>query len=92
MVKDQKKTGAVNSEQIMLHHDNAKLYAAFMTRQKIAELGNSVASIILPSLVPSDYHLFPSSQNFLKGTSPRRSRCQPSTARLLYHLKNYPFH
>ena len=54
---------------IMLHHNNAGPRAALGTRQKIAELGWKILSHppYFLDLAPSDYHLFLSLQNFLRG-------------------------
>lgn len=65
----EKRPAMFNRKDIILHHDNAWPHAALGTRQKIAELGWEILSHppYSPDLAPSDYHLFLSLQNFLKG-------------------------
>ena len=58
-----------NRKDIILHHDNARSYAALGIRQKIAEVDWKILSHppYSPNIAPSDYHLFLSLQNFLTG-------------------------
>ena len=65
----EKRPAMFNRKDIILHHDNARPHAALGTRQKIAELGWEILlhPPYSPDLAPSDYHLFLSLQNFLKG-------------------------
>ena len=58
-----------NRKDIILHHDNARPHAASGTCQKIAELcwENLLHPPYSLDLAPSDYHLFFSLQNFLRG-------------------------
>lgn len=66
----QKKRPAMfNRKEIILHHDNARPHSALGTRKKISKLGWEILTHppCSPDLAPSDYHLFLSLQNFLKG-------------------------
>ena len=58
-----------NRKDIILHCDNARPHAALETRQKIPELGWKILlhPPYSPDLAPSNYHLFLSLQNFLRG-------------------------
>ena len=59
----------VSRKGVILHHDNAKPHTAKMTLSKIQELGWEILPHppYSPDLAPSDYHLFRSLQNFLRG-------------------------
>ena len=58
-----------NRKDIIQHRDNARPRAALGTRQKIAELGWEILAHppYSSDLAPSDYHLFLTLQNFLRG-------------------------
>ncbi|KZC08453.1 Histone-lysine N-methyltransferase SETMAR [Dufourea novaeangliae] len=59
----------VNRKGIVFHHDNARPHTSLVTRGKLLELGWEVMSHppYSPDMAPSDYHLFRSLQNSLKG-------------------------
>ena len=65
----EKRPDMFNRKDIILHQDNARPRAALGARQKIAELGWEILShpSHSPALAPSDYYLFLSLQNFLRG-------------------------
>ena len=65
----EKRLEMFNRKDIILHHDNARTHAALRSCQKIAELGWEILSHppYSPDLAPSDYYLFLSLQNFLRG-------------------------
>ena len=54
---------------IKLHHDNARPHTSFVTAVVIARMGRSVVhqSPYSPDLAPSDFHLFPSMKESLRG-------------------------
>ncbi|GFT70369.1 histone-lysine N-methyltransferase SETMAR [Trichonephila clavipes] len=57
-----------NRIDIVFHQDNARPYTSVVTRQKLSELSWEVLMHppYSPDLAPSDYHLFPALQNFLR--------------------------
>ena len=58
----------VNRKHIIFHEDNARSHVSLMTRQKLLQLGWEVLIHLLYSdTAPSDFHLFPSLQNYLNG-------------------------
>ena len=65
----EKRLEMFNRKDIILHHDNGRPHAALGTCQKIAELGWKILwhPPYFLDLAPSDYHLFLSLQNFLRG-------------------------
>ena len=65
----EKRPGMFNRKDFILHHNNARPHAALGNRQKIAELDWKILShpSYSPDLAPSNYHLFLSLQNFLRG-------------------------
>ena len=66
---DEKLPELVNRKYIIFHQDNARPHVSLMTRQKLLQLGWEV--LIHPpyssDTAPSDFHLFWSLQNSLKG-------------------------
>lgn len=56
---------------IKLHHDNARPHTSFVTTAAIAHMGWSVVPHppYSPDLAPSDFHLFPSMKESLRGKS-----------------------
>jgi len=65
----QKRPGLVNRKGIVFHHDNARPHTSLITRQKLLELGWDLLPHppYSPDLAPSDFHLFRSLQNSLRG-------------------------
>ena len=59
----------VNRKRIIFHQDYARRHVSLMTRQKLLQLGWEVLihPSYSPDIVPSDFHLFRSSQNSLNG-------------------------
>lgn len=65
----QKRPDLVNRKGVVFHHDNARPHTSLETRQKLLEFGWEVLSHppYSPDLAPSDYYLFRSLQNSLRG-------------------------
>ena len=59
----------MNRKGVVFYHDNARPQTSLMTRQKLRELGWEVLMYppYSPDITPSDYHLFRSLQNSLRG-------------------------
>ena len=66
---DEKRPELVNRKRIIFHQDNSKPHVSLMTRQKLLQLGWEVLihPPYSPGTAPSDFHLFQSLQNSLKG-------------------------
>jgi [histone H3]-lysine36 N-dimethyltransferase SETMAR len=65
----EKRPELVESNGIILQHDNARSHIAEMTKKKLREFGWEVLPHppYSPDLAPSDYHLFRSLEHFLRG-------------------------
>lgn len=63
---EEKRPRLVNRHAVVFHH-NARPHTAVRTRQKLLELGGDVHPPYSPDLAPSDYHLFRSLENSLRG-------------------------
>lgn len=63
----QKHLELVNRKGVVFHHDNARPHTSLVTCKKLLQFGWNVLphSLYSPDLVPSDYYLFRSLQNFL---------------------------
>lgn len=59
----------VNQKSVIFHHNNARPHTSLMTRNKLLSLGWDVLPhpAYSPDLDPSDYHLFRSLQNSMRG-------------------------
>jgi [histone H3]-lysine36 N-dimethyltransferase SETMAR len=64
----EKRPQLIESNRIILQHDNARPHTAKVTRNKIRELGWEILPhpSYSPDLAPSDYHLFRSLEHFLR--------------------------
>jgi len=65
----EKRPELVNRRGVIFHQDNARPHTSLITRQKLMELGWELMlhPPYSPDLAPSDYYLFRSLQNHLKG-------------------------
>ncbi|EZA57614.1 Histone-lysine N-methyltransferase SETMAR, partial [Ooceraea biroi] len=59
----------VNRKGVLFHQDNARPHTSLTIRTKLLQLGWDVLPhpAYSPDIAPSDYYLFRSLQNFLKG-------------------------
>jgi len=64
----QKKPALLNRKNVLFLHDNAKPHVAKRTRETIQQLGWETLCHA-PDLTPTDYHLFHSLDNHLRGRS-----------------------
>lgn len=73
----QKEPALINRKGVIMQHDNARPHIAQITSEKLSQLGWEVLPhpAYSPDLAPSDFHLFRSLDNFLRGKSFDNEEC-----------------
>ena len=90
----EKQPGLVNRQQVMFLQDNARPHIANITKNKIIELGWELLPhpAYSPDVSPSDYHLFLSLDNHMRGKQFRNEEALKDEVTLFFNNKNEEFY